>query len=88
MLFADVLFILVICAIVFFIGEPVYRLVRKLFPHKTNHLAEAKLRLDQAYIDAEIARVEQETNQIYDHLYDEALQDISKETIEEAKEKK
>jgi hypothetical protein len=72
--FVDILLLLLGGGGIFFIGIPLYKLMVKLIPSKRNALAEAKERLEQACLDAEAARLNKEAEQIYDHLYEDTLQ--------------
>jgi hypothetical protein len=60
---------------VFLIGIPFYKLVKAMIPPKRNPLAEAKERLEQARLEAEAARLNKETEQVYSRLYTETLEE-------------
>jgi len=83
MWFEDLLLLLMLGGGVFFIGIPGFKLIRRLFPQKTNPLEEAKERLEQAKLEAEAARLNKETEKVYSHLYEESLEDDNTETKQE-----
>ena len=72
---------------IFLIGIPVYKLVRVVVPSKRNNLTEAKERLEQARLDAEAARLNKETEKLYNKMYEEALQDEDSQKDEQQQEK-
>jgi hypothetical protein len=57
------------------IGIPSYRLVRTLFPPKRNPLEEAKERLERARLEAEAAKLNKQTENLYNNLYKDVLED-------------
>jgi len=71
MLLEDLLILLGATGSVFLIGIPLYRLVNAIVPRKRDPLAEAKERLEQARLEAEAARINKETERLYEHMYDE-----------------
>lgn len=73
MLLEDLLILFAGGVSIFFIGIPGYKLVRSLFPPRRDPFREAQQRLEQARLDAEATRLNRETEQIYDHMYHEAL---------------
>ena len=75
MLFEDILIFLICGAAVFLIGIPLYKIARHLIPKKRNPLAEAKERLEVARLEAEAIKLNKETEHVYDHMYEEALED-------------
>jgi hypothetical protein len=86
MLFEDILLLLLGSGAIYFIGIPLFQLVRRLFPSKTDSLADAKERLEQAKRDAAAADLNKQAEKIYDHLYEDALhEDDMEEENEETK---
>lgn len=76
MLFEDILLLLLFGVAVFFIGIPLVQFVKRLLPvSKKSSLALAKERLEQAHLDAEAAKLNKQTEEIYDHLYEDVLKD-------------
>lgn len=76
MLIEDILLFLLGGGAFFFIGIPLIQLIKRLMPAaKKNSLAEAKERLEQARLDVEAAKLNKETEKIYNHLYEDVLQD-------------
>lgn len=59
----------------FYLGTIAYQLMRRIVPSKRDTLAEAKQRLEQAHLDEETARLNKEAEKIYDHLYEDTLQE-------------
>jgi hypothetical protein len=58
---------------VFFIGIPLYKLVRALIPEKRDPVQEAKQRLEVAKADAEAARLNKEAEKVYEEIYQDVL---------------
>jgi len=89
MLFEDILWLVALCSGIFFIGIPSYRLIKAVLPaKKTDPLAEAKVRLEAAKLTVEAAKLDHEAQKLYDHLYEEALQDDeNKQTNQQEKHK-
>jgi len=84
MLFEVILMWLTLGAAVFLIGIPVFKLVKAVLPKKErNPLAEAKVRLEHARLEVEAAKLNKETERLYENLYQEAL--AEDELIEEQK---
>jgi hypothetical protein len=76
MLFEDILWAVALFSGIFFIGVPSYKLIRAILPaKKINPLEEARLRLEEAKLSVEAAKLDKEAQKLYDHLYEEALQD-------------
>jgi hypothetical protein len=75
MLSDDVLLVLAIGLALGVVGWPVYVLFVRAPWQKKDPLAEAQERLKQAQRDAEVARLNRETERIYDAMVDEAVQD-------------
>jgi hypothetical protein len=75
MLFEQLLVIFAIFLAIFMIGIPLIKLVRALIPVKKDPLVEAKVRLDVARKEAEAARLNKETDQIYDQICREIVED-------------
>lgn len=85
MLFEDLILLLLIGSSVFFIGIPLVKFINQLIPKKRNPLLEAKQRVEQAHLELEAARLNveaektsKEAEKIYEHLYDETLEDDKK----------
>lgn len=82
--FEDLVLLLIVGVVFFFVGIPMYKTVRQLLPPpKRDSLAEAKERLEQAKRDREAQKLNQQADQMYDDMYKEAL-----EEDEEKQEKK
>lgn len=75
MLIENILFLILGGSALFFLGIPVVQLYNRLVPKKRNTLAEAKERLEQARLDAEAARLNKETDKIYNDLYEDVLRE-------------
>jgi len=76
MLFEDILILLAAASGIFFIGIPVFKLIRALLPApKKNPLVEAKVRLEEAKLNVEAAKLDKQAQELYDHLYEDVLQD-------------
>jgi hypothetical protein len=60
---------------IFMIGIPGYKLYRAAFPPKRNALKEAQERLEQARLEAEAAKLNKETEKVYEDLYHDVLED-------------
>jgi hypothetical protein len=66
----------------FFIGIPTFKIINALIPRsKKSALAEAKERLEQARSDAAAAKLNKQTERLYNEMYEEALHDD--ETVEQ-----
>ena len=68
------LFLLAVSGI-FLIGIPFFKLVKRIVPTRRDPVKEAQDKLMQAKLDAEAARLNKETEKVYQHLYDDLLQD-------------
>ena len=78
MWFQDLLLLLLLASSIFLIGIPLFKLAKLLIPQKKrNPLVEAKVRLEQAKLEVEAARLDKERDKLYDQLYEEALEDDS-----------
>lgn len=75
MLFEQVLFLIAIGIAVFMIGIPLVKLVKAMVPPNKDPLAEAHKRLEIAKKEAEAARLNKEAEQLYQKMYQEALED-------------
>lgn len=75
MLFEDILLLLGLGAGVFFIGIPLYKIVRIILPQKRDPVKEAKQRVEVARADAEAAKLNKEAEKIYEELYSDVLDD-------------
>ena len=70
----DLLLVVAIGVVLGFVGWPVYLLAHRLTRKKRDPLADAQERLRIAQLEAETARVNRETERIYDEMYKEALE--------------
>jgi hypothetical protein len=76
MWFQDLLLLLLLVSSIFFIGIPLFKIVKLLIPTRPkNPLAEAKDRLERARLESEAAHLNKETEKLYNKMYEEALQD-------------
>jgi hypothetical protein len=75
MLFEQLLILSALGIGVFFILIPLVKLIKSITPKKRNPLAEAKERLEQARVEVQAARLNKETEQVYDELYKDVLED-------------
>lgn len=76
MWFQDLLLLLLLACSIFFIGIPLFKLIKMLIPKpRRNPLADAKERLEQAKLEVEAARLDKEREKLYNQMYTEALQD-------------
>lgn len=73
MLLEDLLLIAAVGIVGLALGWPLLRVLRAGAWRKRDPLAEAQERLRIAKLDAEVARVNRETEKIYEGLYDETL---------------
>ncbi len=85
MWFEDVMLLLLLVSCTFLIGLPIYKFVKMVKPSKRNALAEAKERLEQARVEIEAARLNKETEKLYDSMYQESLE--NEEEIQQEKHK-
>ena len=70
----DLLLIVAVGVVLGFVGWPVYLFAHRLSRRKGDPLADAQERLRIARIEAETARVNRETERIYDEMYKETLE--------------
>jgi hypothetical protein len=84
MLFEQLLIFVAIFLAIFMIGIPLIKLVRALIPVKKDPLVEARIRLEVARKEAEAARLNQETDKIYNQICNDIVDDSI--YIEEGKE--
>jgi hypothetical protein len=75
MLFEDILMLIALGSSVFFIGIPIWKLIKTIVPQKRDPVAEAKQRLAVAKADAEAAKLNKEAEKVYEELYQDVLQD-------------
>lgn len=75
MLFEQLLIFVAIFLAIFMIGIPLIKLVKALIPVKKDPLAEAKIRLEVARKEAEAARLNQETDKIYNQICNDIVDD-------------
>lgn len=80
MLFEDLLLLILAGTSVYFIVIPLFKLIRQVSPKKRNPVVEAKERVEQARQQLEAARLNieaekasKEADKIYEHLYEEIL---------------
>lgn len=73
MLFEDILLLLGLGTSIFFIGIPIFKFLRAITPEKRDPVKEAKIRLETAKADAEAARLNKETEKVYEEIYQDAL---------------
>lgn len=75
MLFEDILILLGLGTSVFLIGIPFYKLIRMALPEKRDPVKEARIRLETAKADAEAAKLNKETEKVYEEIYHDILED-------------
>jgi hypothetical protein len=81
MLFETVLIFIVTGIAIFFIGIPFTKLVKAVVPPpKKDPLVEAKVRLELARKEKEAALLNKETDQLYQQMLDEIINNDSDET--------
>jgi hypothetical protein len=73
MLLEDILLFLAAGSVLLVVGFPIARLLKAASVRRKDPLAEAQERLRIAKLELEAARVNREAEEIYKHLYDEAL---------------
>ena len=61
----------------YYIGIPIWKLVKKLSPQKVDPIGDAKERLELAKAEIEAARLNKEAEELYGKMYEEALEDES-----------
>ena len=61
----------------YYIGIPIWKLVKKLSPQKIDPIGAAKERLELAKAEIEAARLNKEAEELYGKMYEEALEDES-----------
>lgn len=64
-----------LCISFFLIVLPLYKFYRAITPVKRDPIMEARIRLDTAKAEAEAAALNKKAEQIYEELYNEALED-------------
>lgn len=79
MLFETVLLLILIGFSIFFVGIPLVKLIKVFVPQKRNPLKEAQERLELAKIEAEAAKLNKETEKIFEHLYEDTLETDNKD---------
>lgn len=77
--FEGILILIMLASAIFFIGIPLAKLVKLMLPVKKDPIGDAKERLEVARAEAEAARLNKETEKVYSHLYEEALQEDEEE---------
>ena len=79
MLFESVLMLIAFGIAVFLIGIPLIKLVKVLVPQKKDPLRDAKVRLEIAHKETEAARLNKETEKLYQEMYDDIITDDPQE---------
>lgn len=80
MLFESLLMLVAVGLAIFMVGIPLIKLVKALVPSKRDSLKEAKVRLEVAHKDVEAARLNKETDKLYQQMYEEISEEDSKES--------
>ena len=62
---------------VFFVGIPLIKLIKAIVPQKKDPLRDAQVRLELAQKEAQAARINKETEKLYQKMYQEVLEDDS-----------
>lgn len=73
--FEGLLVLLLFLTTVFMVGIPAWKMVRVLFPKKSDSLEEAKVRLEVAKKEAQAARLNKEAEKVYSEIYEDILED-------------
>lgn len=73
--FEGLLILLLLLTTVFMVGIPAWKMVRVLFPKKTDSLEEAKARLEVARKEAQAAKLNKEAEKVYSEIYEDILED-------------
>jgi predicted HAD superfamily hydrolase len=73
--FEGLLILILLVTTVFMVGIPAWKMVRALFPKKTDSLEEAKVRLEVAKKEAQAARLNKETEKVYSEIYEDILEE-------------
>lgn len=72
----DLLLLLLLASSVFLIGIPTAKLIKAVVPRsRPDPLVEAKKRLEQAKLEAEAARLNKETEKLYNKMIEDVIQD-------------
>jgi biopolymer transport protein ExbB/TolQ len=77
--FERLILLMIILASVFLIGVPLFQIFRMFFAKKRDSLEEARVRLEVAKKDAEAARLNKEAEELYNSMYEDALNDSETE---------
>lgn len=75
MFLQDMLIVLALSLGFFFVGIPLYKIVKNILPKKRDPLKEARERLEIAHKEAEAAKLNKEAEKLYDQMYSETLDD-------------
>lgn len=75
MLLEDLLLVLAIGVVALVLGLPIWRILQSASWRRKDPLAEAQERLRIAKLEVEAARLNRETEKIYEALYEETLKD-------------
>ena len=73
--FEGLLILILLLTTVFMVGFPAWKMIRALFPQKTDSLEEAKVRLEVAKKEAQAARLNKETEKVYSEIYEDILEE-------------
>jgi len=86
MLIEDILLILFGSGISFlFVVRPIYKFIVAVIPREKDSLKEAKERLEIARKEIEAAKLNKQTEELYEKMYKETLEDEFSETEENNK---
>jgi hypothetical protein len=75
MVLEDILLAIAVGVVLLFVSLPIYQFLKGAPWRRKDPLAEAQERLRIAKLEAEVARVNREAEKIYEHLYEETLDD-------------
>lgn len=76
MFIETVLIILILSLSFFLVGVPAVKIIRSLLPKaKVDPVVAARIRLETAQKEVEAARLDKEAEKIYDHMYEELIND-------------
>lgn len=79
MLFEDILILLMGGSAVYFIGIPLFKIIKTISNAKRDPLKEAKERLEQAKLEAEAAKLNKEVETLYDNMYKDTIEENEEE---------
>jgi hypothetical protein len=76
MLLEDIMILLLIGSGIFLVGVPFYKIVKAVVPAtRKDPVKDARERLERARLELEAAKVNKETEKLYDDLYSEITED-------------